>query len=51
MALITIEDGRGSQLRKTKMAGGHQFSSDPYNLLNKHNRKQEGFVNAAVRFF
>lgn len=43
-----ITDGKGAQLVKTKIAGGHKFSRDPYNLLNKHSRKQEGFVNAKV---
>ncbi|KAF2142873.1 uncharacterized protein K452DRAFT_286501 [Aplosporella prunicola CBS 121167] len=32
-------------LLKRKQSGGVQFSRDPLNLLNKHSRKYEGFVN------
>ncbi|KAL2007188.1 hypothetical protein VTN00DRAFT_8626 [Thermoascus crustaceus] len=32
-------------LVKRKTAGGVQFSRDPLNLVNKHSRKYEGFVN------
>ncbi|KAF2719623.1 ribosomal protein L28e [Polychaeton citri CBS 116435] len=32
-------------LVKRKQAGGVQFSRDPLNLVNKHSRKYEGFVN------
>ena len=32
-------------LCKRKQAGGVQFSRDPMNLVNKHSRKYEGFVN------
>ena len=32
-------------LCKRKQAGGIQFSRDPMNLVNKHSRKYEGFIN------
>nr|POE90343.1 putative 60s ribosomal protein l28e [Quercus suber] len=32
-------------LVKRKQAGGVQFSRDPFNLVNKHSRKYEGYVN------
>ncbi|KAI4140033.1 MAG: hypothetical protein L6R39_005985 [Caloplaca ligustica] len=32
-------------LVKRKSAGGSQFSRDPLNLMNKHSRKYDGFVN------
>ena len=32
-------------LCKRKQAGGVQFSRDPMNLVNRHSRKYEGFVN------
>lgn len=32
-------------LVKRKSAGGSQFSKDPLNLMNKHSRKYDGFVN------
>ncbi|KAL2428847.1 hypothetical protein ABEF95_008598 [Exophiala dermatitidis] len=32
-------------LVKRSSAGGVQFSRDPFNLVNKHSRKHEGFVN------
>ena len=32
-------------LTKRKTGGGVQFSRDPFNLTNKHSRKQGGFVN------
>lgn len=32
-------------LCKRKTAGGVQFSRDPMNLVNKHSRKYDGFVN------
>ncbi|KAL8966862.1 MAG: hypothetical protein Q9197_005747 [Variospora fuerteventurae] len=35
-------------LVKRKSAGGSQFSRDPFNLMNKHSRKHEGFVNNKV---
>ncbi|KAI7406795.1 hypothetical protein KC336_g13530, partial [Hortaea werneckii] len=37
--------GSNSFLVKRKQAGGVQFSRDPLNLVNKHSRKYEGFVN------
>lgn len=33
-------------LVKRKTAGGVQFSRDPFNLVNKHNRTHAGFVNS-----
>ncbi|KAL9014812.1 MAG: hypothetical protein Q9173_000545 [Seirophora scorigena] len=35
-------------LVKRKSAGGSQFSRDPLNLMNKHSRKYDGFVNDKV---
>lgn len=35
-------------LVKRKQAGGVQFSRDPLNLVNKHNRKYAGYVNEKV---
>jgi len=32
-------------LVKRTQAGGVQFSSDPFNLTNKHSRKYAGYVN------
>lgn len=32
-------------LVKRKSGGGVQFSRDSFNLVNKHSRKQSGFVN------
>ncbi|KAI9810962.1 MAG: hypothetical protein M1827_005693 [Pycnora praestabilis] len=37
-----------SYLVKRKSGGGSQFSRDPLNLVNKHSRKYEGFVNQKV---
>ncbi|KAI6793099.1 hypothetical protein KC363_g6084 [Hortaea werneckii] len=37
--------GSNSFLVKRTQAGGVQFSRDPLNLVNKHSRKYEGFVN------
>ncbi|KAF2086819.1 ribosomal protein L28e, partial [Saccharata proteae CBS 121410] len=37
--------GHSAFLCKRREAGGVQFSRDPLNLVNKHSRKYEGFVN------
>lgn len=45
------EDCTGTQnayLVKRPGYGGVQFSSDPFNLTNKHSRKYAGFVNDKV---
>ena len=44
-----LPDGRNALLCKRKMSGGVQLSRDPLNLVNKHSRKYEGFVNQTVR--
>ncbi|KAK4622036.1 putative 60S ribosomal protein L28e [Fulvia fulva] len=41
-----ITRGNNAFLVKRKQAGGVQFSRDPLNLVNKHSRKYEGYVNA-----
>ncbi|KAK4501319.1 hypothetical protein PRZ48_007127 [Zasmidium cellare] len=43
--LWEITRSNSSFLVKRKQAGGVQFSRDPMNLVNKHSRKYEGYVN------
>lgn len=43
---VILNTGKNNAfLCKRKQAGGVQFSRDPFNLVNKHSRKYEGFVN------
>jgi large subunit ribosomal protein L28e len=40
-----IAGNQNAYLVKRNSGGGVRFSRDPFNLTNKHSRKQAGFIN------